>query len=155
MNKLKSNKENKKPIQGFTLIEIMVVVMIIGMLAALVGVKVYERFGTAQREVAKGQVRNLMTALDSYYLDNRRYPTTEQGLDALVQKPTSPPVPKNYPEGGYIDEVPLDPWNNEYIYFSPGVNGGPYSLESYGTDGTDGGQGENADIESWNLSGEQ
>ncbi len=140
--------------EGFTLIEIMVVVMIIGMLAALVGVKVYERFGTAQRQVAIGQIRNLMTALDSYYLDNRKYPTTEQGLQALVEKPSGSPVPKNYPRDGYIDNVPLDPWRNEYVYRSPGTGGGPYSIESYGADGMDGGDGENADIESWNLQAE-
>jgi general secretion pathway protein G len=139
---------------GFTLIEIMVVVMIIGMLAALVGVRVYERFGTAQREVTAGQIRNLMTALDSYFLDNGRYPTAAQGLDALVQKPGSAPVPKNYPTNGYIDQVPLDPWGNEYVYNAPGINGGPYSIKSYGADGLEGGEAENADIESWNLSGD-
>ena len=108
----------------------------------------------AQHKVTAGQVRNLMTAMDSYFLDNGRYPTTEQGLQALVQKPSSSPVPKNYPANGYLDTVPADPWGNEYIYFSPGVQGGPYSLESYGADGMDGGEGENADIESWNLGGD-
>ena len=147
-------REEKKPMAGFTLIEIMVVVMIIGMLAALVGVRVYQRFGTAQRKVTAGQIANLKTALDSYYLDNGRYPTTAQGLAALVQKPGSAPVPKNYPTDGYIDQVPLDPWGFEYVYFSPGVSGGPYSIESYGADGLDGGEGENADIESWNLAGD-
>jgi len=147
-------KKEKKRMEGFTLIEIMVVVMIIGMLAALVGVRVYQSFGTAQRKAAAGQIRNFMTALDTYYLDNRKYPTTEQGLQALVQKPTSAPVPKNYPREGYLDQIPLDPWQNEYVYFSPGVQGGRYSIESYGADGIDGGEGENADIESWNLSDE-
>ena len=147
-------EEKKKPMAGFTLIEIMVVVMIIGMLAALVGVRVYDRFSMAQHKVTAGQVRNLMTAMDSYFLDNGRYPTTEQGLQALVQKPSSSPVPKNYPANGYLDTVPADPWGNEYIYCSPGVQGGPYSLESYGADGMDGGEGENADIESWNLGGD-
>ena len=137
---------------GFTLIEIMVVVMIIGMLAAVVGVKVYERYGKAQRKVAAAQIRSFMTALDSYYLDNSKYPTTEQGLKALVQKPTSAPVPANYPATGYVSEIPKDPWQNEYVYFSPGSNGDPYSISSYGADGLQGGENENADVESWNLS---
>jgi len=153
--KIKRKEKKKKRQSGFTLIEIMVVVMIIGMLAALVGVNVYNRFIKASRGVAVAQIRNFMTALDSYYLDNRMYPTTEQGLQALSQKPTSSPVPKSYPEGGYLNEIPLDPWRNEYVYNRPGVQGGPYSVESYGADGIDGGEGENADIESWRLSAEQ
>lgn len=139
---------------GFTLIEIMVVVMIIGLLASLVGVKVYQVYGGAQRKAAKAQIRELMTKLDLYYLDNKKYPTTEQGLQALVQAPTTSPQPKNYPPGGYMDEAPLDPWGNDYVYFSPGTQGGPYSLESYGADGLDGGEAENADIESWHMSAE-
>ena len=145
---MSNNKKTKPWMQAFTLIEIMVVVMIIGMLAAIVGVNVMQRFEQAKRKTAAAQIRNFMTALDSYRLDNNKYPTTEQGLEALVNQP---PEAKHFPKGGYLNSIPLDPWDNEYVYFSPGLNGEPYTIESYGADGVDGGEGENADVESWRL----
>ncbi|HUT55616.1 MAG TPA: type II secretion system major pseudopilin GspG [bacterium] len=148
-------REKKKPLAGFTLIEIMVVVMIIGMLSALVGVAVIDRFEKAKRQAAKAQISNFMSALDNYYLDNSRYPTTEQGLKALVQKPGSSPQPPNYPLNGYLNSqsIPLDKWGGEYIYFCPGANNQPFTIESYGADGMAGGEDKNADIQSWNLGG--
>jgi general secretion pathway protein G len=148
-------KEKKKAMAGFTLIEIMVVVMIIGMLATLVGVKVIDRYESAKRQAAIAQIKNFSSALQQYYLDNSRYPTTEQGLKALVQKPTSSPQPINYPSSGYLEQndLPPDPWGHEYIYFSPGAGGEDYTIESYGADGVSGGEGKNADVQSWNLSG--
>jgi general secretion pathway protein G len=140
---------------GFTLVEIMVVVVIIGMLASLVGVTVIRQLEKAKKKTAAAQIHNFMTALDMYYMDNSNYPTTEQGLQALVQAPSTSPVPKNYPRDGYIQQVPKDPWNYDYIYFSPGVNGGPFSIQSYGADGMQGGEENNADVESWNLSGDK
>jgi len=150
-------KRKRKSQSGFTLIEIMVVVVIIGMLMTLVGVRIFSRLEKAKRKVAVAQIRNFMTALESYRLDNGFYPTTEQGLEALVKKPTIPPIPKNYPEGGYLTskKIPLDPWGNPYVYFSPGLNGEEYTIESYGADGVDGGEGKGADIESWHLEDEQ
>ncbi len=146
-------KERKdKDQSGFTLIEIMVVVMIIGLLAGLVGARIWQYIGPAKQNAAKAQIMNFKTSLDKYYMDNGRYPTTEQGLQALVEKPAGFPEPKNYDPDGYLDSIPLDPWGYEYVYFSPGVQGGKYSLESYGADGVDGGEGEDADIESWNMS---
>jgi general secretion pathway protein G len=138
---------------GFTLIEIMVVVMIIGMLAAVVGVQVMNRYEIAKRKTAAIQINQFMSGLANYKLDNNRYPPTEQGLEALVTKPSSEPAPKNYPQGGYLTstKVPPDPWGNAYVYASPGVNNEEFSIESYGADGVDGGEGTNADIESWHL----
>jgi len=149
-------KKERKKERAFTLIEIMVVVVIIGMLMALVGVRVFQRMERAKRKIAVAQIRNLMTALEQYRLDNGIYPTTEQGLEALVKKPTIPPIPKNYPPGGYLKskKIPLDPWGNPYMYFSPGLNGEDYTIESYGADGMDGGEGPAADIESWHLEDE-
>ncbi len=150
-------KREKEKQTGFTLIEIMVVVVIIGMLMTLVGVRIFNRLEKAKRKVAVAQIRNFMTALESFRLDNGFYPTTEQGLEALVKKPTIPPIPKHYPEGGYLTskKIPPDPWGNPYVYFSPGLNGEDYTIESYGADGVDGGEGGGADIESWHLEDEQ
>lgn len=152
----KRRGERKKPLAGFTLIEIMVVVMIIGMLMAIVGTRIIDQYKKAQRKTTVVQIKALEQALTSYYMDNKTYPTTEQGLQALVQKPTSSPVPKSYAQNGYLDSstVPKDQWSNDYIYFSPGQNGQPFTIESYGADGLQGGEGDNADIQSWNL-GEQ
>jgi len=145
-----TEKREKAP-AGFTLIEIMVVVMIIGMLATVVSVGVMDYLDKAKRKTAVQQIKALEQALNFYKMDNNIYPTTEQGLEALVQEPTSPPVPKNYKSGGYIDHVPLDPWGYEYHYRS---EGGKAYIVSYGPDGKEGGEGDNADIESWNLQAE-
>ena len=148
-------RKSKKNLRGFTLIEIMVVVVIIGMLAALVGTRVFDMLEKGKRKTAIAQIKNLETALAAYRLDNNRYPTTEQGLDSLVRAPTMEPVPRNYARNGYLTskEVPVDPWDNPYVYFSPGLSGEDFTIISYGADGVEGGEGDNADIDSGNLDG--
>jgi len=108
----------------------------------------------AKVAVARSDINaNIATALKLYQLDNGNYPTTEQGLEALVQKPTVGRIPNKYKDGGYLDggNLPLDPWGNNFVYMSPGIHNREYDIESYGPDGEDGGEGENEDIESWNL----
>jgi general secretion pathway protein G len=153
MGREKKSKKRDRRRAGFSLIEIMVVVMIMGMLASLVGVAVMSQYRKAQRKSAMIQIKNLESALDLYYTDNSRYPSTDQGLKALVIAPNPPP--KNYPPNGYLKggAVPQDPWGNEYIYLSPGTNNKPYTIESYGADGMDGGEADNADVESWSTDG--
>ncbi|AFS53198.1 general secretion pathway protein GspG [Leptospirillum ferriphilum YSK] len=136
--------------RGFTLIEIMVVIFIIALLAALVVPKIIGRTEEAKRVSAKAQIREIENALNLYHLDNGNYPTTEQTLDALIKKPTTPPVPNNYKDGGYISKIPKDPWGHPYIYLSPG-NHGEFDIISYGADGVRGGTGNNADIDSWAM----
>jgi len=139
--------------RGFTLIELMVVVVILGILAGLIIPKIMGRPEEARRLKAKMQIQALETSLKLYYIDNGRYPTTEQGLNALVEKPTIEPIPRRWREGGYMEKgkIPLDPWGNPYVYFSPGVHSEDYDLKSYGADGEDGGEEKYADIESWDL----
>lgn len=136
--------------RGFTLIEIMVVVVIIGLLTAVVTVTVTSRVDDARISKAKQDIRALETALTLYRLDNSRFPTTEQGLAALREKPTIEPIPSGWKEGGYVDRVNKDPWKNDYIYVSPGQNG-PYDLYTLGADKQEGGEGQDADIGNWNL----
>lgn len=137
---------------GFTLIEIMVVIVILAMLAAIVGPKLMGRTDDAKVTDAKVQIKNVETALKFYKLDNGVYPSTEQGLNALISKPTVGVIPKSYKDGGYLEskKVPKDPWGNDYLYVSPGEHG-DYDLFSYGTDGAKGGDGKNADITSWDT----
>jgi general secretion pathway protein G len=135
---------------GFTLIEILVVVVILGILASIIIPKIMTRPEEAKRIKAKMDIKAIETALNLYRLDNDVYPSTEQGLEALVTKPTTGVIPKNWKEDGYLDKVPKDPWGNLYVYLSPGVNK-EFDLESYGTDGVDGGEGKDADIENWDL----
>jgi len=138
--------------RGFTLIEIMVVIVILALLAALVGPKILGRTDDAKIQTTKTQIRSLESALKLYKLDNGVYPTTEQGLNSLVAKPTVGTLPKNYKEGGYLEskQVPKDGWGNDYIYVAPGEHG-DYDLSSYGADGVKGGEGKNADILSWDM----
>jgi len=138
--------------RGFTLIEIMVVIVILALLAALVGPKLIGRTDDAKIGTTKTQIKQLETAIKLYKLDNGAYPTTEQGLNALVEKPTVGVIPKNYKDGGYLEskQVPKDGWGNDFIYVSPGEHG-DYDLYSYGADGVKGGEGKNADIASWDL----
>lgn len=138
--------------RGFTLIEIMVVIVILALLAALVGPKIMGRTDDAKIQTTKTQIRNIESALKLYKLDNGVYPTTEQGLNSMVAKPTVGVIPKNYKEGGYLEskQVPKDGWGNDFIYVSPGEHG-DYDLSSYGADGVKGGEGKNADISSWDL----
>jgi len=138
---------------GFTLIEIMVVIIILGLLAAIVMPRIVGETDRARYEQAKVQMRILEDALKRYKLDNGRFPTTEQGLEALVQKPTIGVVPRNWPTGGYLDkpEIPVDPWGNKYVYISPGQHGPDYDLKSYGADGIEGGEEYDQDVESWRV----
>lgn len=127
---------------GFTLLEIMVVVAILGLLAAMIVPNVIGRGEQAKVKMAEVNMSSLASALESYRLDNNEYPSTEEGLRALVERPESA---KSYPPGGYIRKLPEDPWGNEYVYISPGVDG-PFDLYSLGADGAEGGDGVNADI---------
>jgi general secretion pathway protein G len=135
---------------GFTLLEIMVVVVILGILAALVVPKIISRPDEARVVAAKQDIASVMQALKLYRLDNLRYPTSEQGLQALVVKPTTAPVPANWKAGGYIERLPKDPWGNPYQYLSPGLHG-EIDVFSLGADGAAGGEGNDADIGSWSL----
>ena len=141
---------NRRKQGGFTLIEIMVVVVILGILAALVVPQVMNRPDQAKVTVAKGDIKAIGAALDMYKLDNYSYPSTQQGLDALVKKPGGNPQPKNWNRDGYLKRVPNDPWGNEYQFLSPGTQG-QYDLYSYGADGKQGGSELNADIGNWDL----
>ena len=134
--------------RGFTLVEIMVVVVIIGILGALVVPKLLGRTGESRITAAKVDIATMMQALKLYKLDNQRYPTTEQGLNALIAKPTSGPSANGWKEGGYIEKLPKDPWGNTYQYLSPGVKG-EIDVFSYGADGQPGGAGDDADVGSW------
>jgi general secretion pathway protein G len=136
--------------RGFTLIEIMVVVVIMGILAALVVPKLMGRADDARVTAARQDISTLMQALKLYRLDNQRYPTTEQGLQALTAKPTSGPAPSGWKSGGYIDKLPKDPWGGAYQYLSPGVKG-EVDVYSLGADGQPGGTGNDTDIGSWDL----
>lgn len=134
--------------RGFTLIEVMVVIVILGILAALVVPKVMGRPDEARVVAAKQDIAGIMQALKLYKLDNRRYPTAEQGLQALVVKPTAAPVPDNWKS--YLDKLPNDPWGKPYQYLVPGLRG-EIDIISYGADNQSGGEGVDADIGSWNL----
>ena len=134
--------------RGFTLIEIMVVVVIIGILGALVVPKLMGKPQEARITAAKVDISSLMQALKIYKLDNQRYPTTEQGLKALTEKPSSGPAANGWKTGGYVDKLPKDPWGNPYQYLSPGVKG-EIDVYSLGADGQPGGAGDDADIGSW------
>ena len=132
--------------RGFTLIELMVVLVIIGLLAALIVPNVLDRADDARVTAAKTDISNLTQALKLYRRDNQRYPTAEQGLQALVTKPTAAPVPNNWKP--YLEKLPMDPWGKPYQYVSPGVKG-PVDVFSFGADGQSGGEGRDADIGSW------
>lgn len=150
MNAIFSKKATE--IKGFTLIELMVVIVILGILAGLIVPRIMSRPGEAKQMKGKIQIESLETALKLYKLDNGAYPTTEQGLQALVEPPETGNVPKNWKSGGYLEKgkVPKDPWGNDFIYLSPGVNG-EYDITSYGADGVPEGEGEDKDINSWEL----
>ncbi|MBV6342265.1 type II secretion system major pseudopilin GspG [Candidatus Magnetobacterium casense] len=137
---------------GFTLLEVIVVVFILSLLAAVVAPRIIGRTDDARITEAKVQIRNLETALKLFKLDNGFYPSTDQGIDALVTKPQTGKLPGKYRDGGYMEQkkIPLDPWGNHYVYISPGLHG-DYDLFSYGSDGQEGGEGKNKDIQSWDI----
>jgi general secretion pathway protein G len=138
----------RSTVRGFTLIELLVVLLILGMLAGLAGPSVMKHIGGSKVKTAKAQVELFGTALDTYKMDNGKYPTTQEGLQVLIQKPASggadwqPYLKKNV--------IPKDPWNNEYQYSSPGKDNRPYDIVSFGADGKEGGEGDDQDISSWN-----
>jgi general secretion pathway protein G len=138
--------------EGFTLLEIIVVVFILSLLVAIVAPKIMGRTDDAKIADAKVQVKNFETALKLYKIDNGAYPTTEQGLESLIEKPATGQIPGKYREGGYLEQkkIPLDPWGNPYIYVSPGIHG-DFDILSYGNDGKEGGEGKDADIKSWDM----
>jgi general secretion pathway protein G len=135
---------------GFTFIEIMVVVAILAILAALVVPRIAGRTDEAKRTAAKVQIKNIEGALQLYKLDTGNYPSTEQGLKALVEKPTVGVIPKGWKAGGYLPKIPLDPWGTPYKYTSPSPKG-DYEVMSLGGDGEPGGEGKDADITNWNI----
>lgn len=135
---------------AFTLIEVMVVVVILAVLAALIVPQVMGRPDEARMVAARHDIATISQALKLYRLDNGRYPSTEQGLAALVERPTLAPVPQNWKSGGYLQRVPKDPWGNAYRYLHPGLHG-EIDVLSFGADGASGGQGVDADIGSWSL----
>ena len=133
---------------GFTLIEIMVVIVILGILAALIVPKVISRPDEARIIAAKQDVATLAQALRLYKLDNLAYPTTDQGLQALVNKPAAAPIPTNWKTGGYLERLPKDPWGHDYRYLNPGLHG-EIDIYSLGADGEPGGEGNDADVGNW------
>ena len=142
----------KRNRRGFTLIELMVVIIILGILAMWVAPKIMSRPGEAKQVKARMDIQNLETALKLYKLDNGNYPSTEQGLQALVEKPESGIVPKKWKDGGYLEKgiVPNDPWGNEFVYLSPGLQS-DFDIISYGADGVPGGESEDKDINNWEI----
>jgi general secretion pathway protein G len=130
--------------RGFTLLEVMVVVFIIGLLATLVVPKMVGRADDARRQKAIADMKGIEQALNLYRLDSGTYPTTEQGLDALVHRPERPPIPRAWNANGYLERVPLDPWGHAYVYLADGTR---FTLRSYGADGVEGGEGKFADLD--------
>ncbi|WP_127105286.1 type II secretion system major pseudopilin GspG [Pararhodobacter zhoushanensis] len=143
--------KNRKALRrdaGLTLIELMVVVVILALLAVVIVPRVIDRPDQARAARAQADIAAITSALNLYRLDSGSYPTSDQGLAALVTRPTSAPVPANWSDGGYLERVPDDPWGREYLYLSPGVHG-PFDIVSYGADGRSGGSGADADLTSW------
>lgn len=133
---------------GFSLIEIMVVVIIIGLLVGIIAPQVGDSADKARIQKAKADFKNIETALQMYHLDNFNYPTTEQGLEALMTKPSQAPVPRSYKKNGYVKQLQQDPWGRNYLYESP-AEGHDYNIYTLGADGVSGGEEQNADISVW------
>jgi len=138
--------------EGFTLLEIIVVVFILSLLAAIVAPKIIGRTDDAKIADAKVQIKNFETALKLYKMDSGFYPDTDQGLEALITKPSTGRIPNKYREGGYLEQsrIPMDPWGGPYVYVSPGIHG-DFDIISRGADGKEGGSGKDADITSWDM----
>ncbi|WP_223670687.1 type II secretion system major pseudopilin GspG [Kangiella shandongensis] len=151
MKHFKKYKMHKR-VKGFTLTEILIALAIVAIMGTVVTLSLIGNVNKANLEKLKGDINTLKTALTSYKVDNGTYPTTEQGLEALIRRPTSEPVPQNYPSSGYLGSsaVPKDPWKRNYIYIYPGRHG-DFDLYTLGNDGREGGEGENMDIGTWNL----
>ena len=147
--------QHRKSTAGFTLLEILIVITILGILASFVAVKIMDRPGEARTLKAKMDIGTLENAIRLYKLDNHRYPSTDQGLSALVEKPTVGKIPESWRDGGYLEKgrVPKDPWGNEFLFMSPGARNKDFDLWSYGADGEEGGSGEDADVTNWAESG--
>ncbi len=135
---------------GFTLIEVLVVVVILGILATVIVPRIMGRPEEARRTKSMMDIKSIETALNLYKIDSGSFPTTEQGLEALVEKPATGEIPRKWRDGGYLAKVPKDPWGNVYIYLSPGEHG-DYDLVSYGPDGEKGGEGKFADVNNWEI----
>lgn len=148
-SKQQKRKEQSKE-AGFTLMELMVVIVILGILASIVVPRFLDEPHKARVVKVKMQIQGFSTAAKRFYLDNGYYPSTEQGLQALVNKPTTGRVPKQYPKSGYIGKIPKDPWGNDYVYISPGSHEA-FDIIAFGADGEEGGIDDGADIQSWNL----
>ena len=144
------SKVKRNDSRGFTLIEVMVVVVILAILAGIIVPRIMGRPEEAKRIKAQVDIKAIEEALNLYKLDNGSYPTTEQGIEALVKRPETSPIPPKWKEGGYLAKVPSDPWGKDYQYLSPGEHG-DFDLYSLGSDGQPGGEGKDADVENWNL----
>lgn len=147
MNKSSIVNHQSSIAKGFTLIELMIVVVILGLLATIVMPKILNRPEQARRVKAKVDIRNIQSALAYFRTDVGRFPSTSEGLEALV---TNPGI-QGYNSDGYLERVPMDPWNHKYVYISPGIKSKDYDLKSYGKDGEEGGAGDDSDVESWNI----
>ena len=147
MNKSSIINHQSSIAKGFTLIELMIVVVILGLLATIVMPKILNRPEQARRVKAKVDIRNIQSALAYFKTDVGRFPTTSEGLEALVANPGI----RGYNSDGYLERVPLDPWNHTYVYISPGIKSKEYDLKSYGKDGEEGGAGDDRDVESWDI----
>ena len=151
-NSITKMRKHSISIRGFTLLELIVVVFILSLLVAIVAPRIVGRTDDARMAEAKVQIKNFETALKLFKIDNGFYPDTQQGLEALTEKPATGRIPKNYRTGGYLEQkkIPLDPWGNPYVYVSPGIQG-DFDIMSYGADDKEGGEGKDADIKNWDL----